>query len=292
MMDQENGLGLLGQQLLLVLAAFQRPDDRHLCHVRHEELSGADLLAGDGSRRFLVYDSLPGTLNNKAIGIDKKMLFVELTPFDEARIRGELTLPQGTRIDRGALWRGRRKLASMMRGSPKVEQQHGMRALWTVPWSDLPSDDLQAAIACLDYLDVEGAYMEDTSLEGGVGSISVSSSSAAGGQRLEMRLGLQLQLIEVQVPILSVRGEMQTAMKLDLEFTQMLRFEKLLERNAEEAIRSLLEQDSSAEGQQRLASFILFKLARDVKKAAAEKGPEISWSRARQIVRGMMRKAA
>ena len=72
---------------------------------------------------------------------------------------------------------------------------------------------------------------------------------------------------------------------MNLELSQMLRFERWLQANPVKAIQDALDRDASPEGQARLAKYIVFKMARDVKNAANQIGKDISWRDARKIVR-------
>lgn len=282
-------LGLLGAQILLALAAYQRPDERHHCRVRDEDFAGSDLLTGNG-RKFLVYDSLPGDIHNKAIGVDQKTLFIELTPFDEERVEEFAPLPQGVILKDQAMWRGKRKLATYIRSSAEVREEHGDRALWMIRQSALSDEDLRAAIACLDHLDQEGVYLQGASEPAPASGLSLGSSGSVGGQRLELRLGLQMDLIQAQVPVLALSAQMKNEQRMSLEIAQMLRFERLLQCNPEEAIQRSLEEDASPAGQETLANFIIFAMARRVKEAAASVGKDVSWSNARRVVRDLMKK--
>lgn len=289
--DFSSNLGLLGAQVLLAIAAYRRPEDRHHCRVRDESFLGSELVTGN-SRKFLVYDSLPGTVHNKAVGLDKATLFIELTPFDPERLK-ELpsTLPKGVQFKDGHLWLGKRKLAHCIRSSEKIEEEHSARALWTIRWSALSEESLQIVVATLDQLDQEGAYLDEASDVGtSLSGMSLGAGSSAGGQTLELRLGLQMDLIQTQVPVLAIGIGMRTEMQMDIEFAQMLRFEQMLARNAAQAIEQALEKDDSPAGQARVANFILFAMARQVKNAAAEIGHEVSWSKARKVARDLMQR--
>ncbi len=297
-------LDLLGRQIALVIESFRHPDEEHECAVRHERFPGRELLPGDATRRFLVFDSLPGSINVKAIGIDKRTLFVELSAYDPEKL-AETELPKGVRLDivGRALRHGRRKLAFLSCASKDVAREHGNRWLWMVSWDTLPEDELRLAIRTLDLLDQSDVY------EAPRASPASTPASMSGtlkpGMGLEMRLGLHLDLIQEQVPILAVRAKNtgpggmrleQTAvlaqearLEQQLEFKQLQRFELWLKRNPVEAIREALERDGSPEGQARLVKFIEFKMARDVREAARASGQDIAWSQARRIVRKMMR---
>jgi len=277
-------LGLLGQQLGLALTAYAAPQGSYWCEAQKAHLTGQEVL-GDSSarRRFLVYDSLPGSVHVMAIGVDDKALFIELSPYDPEGVKqafAEVTMPDGVRVDTEGMWLGRRRLASITRGSRQVELEHGARVLWTVSRS-LSPEHIAAAIATFDGLDAAGAY-----------EIEVSGMSAApaasGPPRMEMRLGLQMELIQKQVPVLAMHTEMRAKMRQGLELQQLFRFEAWLRRDPEDAIVHALSADPSPKGQARVVSFIQFAIARTVKKAAADNGRDIPWSDARKIARKLM----
>ncbi len=280
-------LGLLGKQIEVLIKVFTEPSGSYYCNVRNEELPGSEMLTGEGDRRFMAYDSLPGTLNILALGIDAKNLFVELVPFDLAELRS-LTLPGGVRIDDKGMWRGKRRLAASLRSGAKVEAEHGPRQLWTIPWKTLSDADLATAIFALDTIDEAGLYIEDASILPPVYESSIASTKP--GLQMVQRLDLQFQLIQRQVPMLAIQLTTSLRLGMSLEVSQMLRFETWLNRNPEEAINRTLEDDPSPAGQEKVTSFIAFKMARDVRKAASAEGKEITWKEARSIVRKLLRR--
>lgn len=284
----ENTLGLLGQQIRLAIGAYRNPVASHYCSVRDGEFTSEELFTGDGERRFLAFDSLPGTVNVKAIGIDAKTLFVELTPFDRERFR-EIGEPSGVRIDSRGLWRGHRKLAGLDIASSKVAAEHGPRALWTIPWPALSVENLAVVIAVLDSADVSGAYIDDPSM-------AADAPPAAPVMKLtmELRMDLQLRLIQTQVPILSLGNRLENRLELGmhLELQQLQRFETWLEKNPADAIEVFLKNNPGPEGERRVAKMIEFKLARDVKNAAERTGHDIDWPHARKIVRRLLKRCA
>lgn len=284
----DSDLGLLGQQIALVLRAYQNPDERHYCRVRDGEFPTSDLFTGNGDRRFLAFDSLPGTVNVKAIGVDAKTIFVELTPFDDDRL-AETALPDGIKLNGGGLWHGRHKLAHVALASPKVAAEHGPRALWTIPWSKLSPEDLAVTVAALDRADEAGAYVEEPS-----DVAHVAPVNSTGRMRMELRMDLQLRLIQTQVPILSLSNRLENRLEIGmrLELAQLQRFETWLERNPADAIDAYLKTHPGPEGELRVAKMIEFKMARDVKNTAEASGHDIDWSCARRIVRRLLKRCA
>jgi hypothetical protein len=290
----QDELGLLGQQINLVTHAYTSPSGTYWCEVQGVHLT-SDQIFGDSKaeRRFLVYDSLPGSIHVMAIGIDANNLFVELSPYDPEAVKQtseEENMPANVRVDKRGIWFGRRKLASVMRGSAKIQAEHGPRVLWTMSRS-LSDEDRQRVIATLDGLDEAGAYeMEQKDSGRDVGAAPATS----GTHRMEIRLGLQMDLIARQVPVLAIRmegrPETRTELQQSLEFQQLLRFEAWLQRDPENAIIQALARDPSSEGQARVIKFILFKTARDVKSAAGDSGREIPWSEARKIARNILQR--
>jgi hypothetical protein len=298
-------LGLLGHQINLVINAHSNPQGTYWCDVQQKFLRGEQAL-GDAksSRRFLAYDSLPGSVNVMAIGADDKTLFVEVSPYDLEGIASAFAqgvLPAGVRVDAKGIWLGKIKLASASRGSKETEAEHGARTLWTVSRS-LPLEHLAVAITVLDGLDGSNAYQLETAGDEAPGVSAASVPAQSGRPRLEMRMNLQMELIAKQVPVLAMRletrtemrtemrAEMRTEMQLSLEFRQLQRFEQWLSRDPEDAIVHALSTDPSPKGQARVVNFIQFKVARDVKNAAASQGRDIPWSEARQIARKLMRR--
>lgn len=290
MEEKSEEFGLLGAQIALVLHAFRSPEASHRCHVRNEEVAAKDLLPGDTSRRFLTYDSLPGILAVKAIGIDARTLFVELAPYDPMLVK-EAELPKGVRVDiaKHSIWHGRIKIASVAYAPDDVAKEHGARWLWMISWSGLTEEEIRIAIRTLDILDIENAYEEPSETADAV-------NGPMDAPRMELRLGFQLQLIQEQVPILAMRMEQsqQLGMRQQqiLTLEQMQRFERWLQRNPEEAIEQALARDSSPEGQFRLVKFILFKVARDVKHAADQVGRPVEWREARRIAKKLLYQSA
>jgi hypothetical protein len=287
MHGQSREMGLLGLQIQLAVAVFQNRNAEHFCQVRHEVFAGNELLTGDSERQFLVYDCLPGSMHNKAIGLDSKTLFIELTPFDLEAV-AESTLPNKVRVTSKAIFYGKRKVASCIQSSEAVAKDKGARALWMVPWQKLDAEQLTTAITCLDILDIDNAYVLELDP---AEQENAPAASSSGGMRLELRLGLQMELIQAQVPVLALQQGLRPELSQNLELLQTLRFERLLEQNGEDAVLEYLARDSSPAGQKRLAGMIIFKLARDVKMAAAASGQVLEWPQARKIVRKLMRKA-
>ncbi|MDQ7814359.1 MAG: hypothetical protein RDU25_00940 [Patescibacteria group bacterium] len=288
-MDGPSGLGLLGQQIMLAITAFRaEPDTVLYCAVRGSYFAAREILTGEGARKFLVYDSLPGALDVKAIGLDQKVLFLELTPFDFERLeeyRDEF--PKDVQFRKDGMWCGRRKLAHMGKGPMKPDAEHGMRSLWMIDWSELDQELLGKAIATFDLADSVGAYISDPSAEDDSPDVSGNTKPS-----LELRMNFQLQLIHEQVPILALqlehRTEQRTEQRLELTLEQTLRFERWLERNPEEAVEVYLANHPTPQGARHLASLIQFKLARDVKEIARREGRQIDWPEARRIVRKLV----
>jgi len=288
-MEETSELGLLGQQIMLTITAFQaEPETALYCAVRGDYFTASEILTGENERKFLVYDSLPGALDVKAIGLDKKTLFLELTPFDFERLQEyQDELPEGISFRADGMWCGRRKLAHMGKGPMKPDDEHGIRALWMLNWSELEPELLAKAIETFDLADSVGAYVFDPAVQDDSPSMSGSKKPA-----MELRMNFQLQLIHEQVPILALRleprTEQRTEQRLELTLEQTLRFERWLERNPEEAVQAYLASHPTPQGARHLASLIQFKLARDVKTVAKRDGKEISWRQARRIVRKMV----
>jgi hypothetical protein len=284
-------LGLLGQQIQLVIEASASSENAFWCDVQQKELTGEELLGDpENELRFLVYDSLPGTINIMAIGIDKQTVFVEISPYDPSEISDGLKAsgaPPNIRVTADGMFFGRKRIASAVRCSKRVAAEHGDRVLWTIPRS-LPEELLNAAIATLDGLDDRNVYE----------LVEVQSASAAPAasptqMKLEMRLGLQMELIQRQVPILSQRLGLSATVELRpeqiMDLQQLQRFEAWLERDPEQAILQAFERDPSPKGQARIANFIAFAAARDVKKVAEAAGQPISWPDARRVVRRILK---
>jgi hypothetical protein len=280
----ENRLGLLGRQIRLAIATFRERERMHRCDVREGEFAASDLLPNHSKRKHLAYESLPPSVQVKAIGIDAECLFIELGPFDKDRAE-EQSLPDGVRLDipAHAMWHGRRKLAHIAYAPPDVREEHRSRWLWMVSWARLPQESLDLAIRTLDQLHEADVYYM---------SRPAPKPIAAPAPRspMEKRLGMQMELIQEQVPVLSLDTNLGLRQGLSHEFRQLQRFETWLNRNPAEAIQEALESDDSVEGQERLVNFILFKMARDVREAAAQVGKPIEWSEARRIVRKMMQR--
>jgi hypothetical protein len=269
----------------MAMQAYDAPLASFACAVRAGDyLPASELLTGEGDRKFLAYDSLPGNEGIKAIGIDKESLFVELAPFDlndfaTSRLPPKVRLETGRRA---GIFLGARKLISMHRGSPKIEREHGARVLWMISRAMAP-EHVRLAIEVLDTLDQYGAYLKP---EGGGESMSASAASIG----VALRLDLQMSLIQAQLPVLALRQGTQLGMRgeMTMELQQLQRFERWLERNPLEAIEAALARDPSPAGQLRLARMIEFKLARDMKKGLEARGRDVSWSEARRLIRSRL----
>jgi len=300
-----HSLALLGKQLQLALNAYQLPHGQHFCSVRQEKLTGLEILGGSTEpRRFMAFDSLPGSINIKAIGLDEETLFLEITPYDPDGItqaQAEVEMPKGVLIDASGMFYKKRKLATVLRGSREVEKKHGARALWTVSRSLTP-ELMDMVIATFDALDISGAYDTCASDDEPNSSESFAVPPTGKGKarpemRLEMRLGLQMELIQTQVPIMALRVEQRLEQRMEMrpdmlqtmELRQMQRFEAWLQRDPEDAIIQALTTDPSPNGQKRVADYIQFAMARTVKNAAAADGRELSWRESRKIARKIMR---
>ncbi len=283
MSDPVRTLGLLGRQLKLVLQAFQAPDTTLFCAVRGETTSAATTLFREGERSFLVFDSMPGSVDVKAIGIDAENLFVELAPLDYMALKGAEAL-KGIRIDSRGIWLGRKRLAKLETSSAAVAREHGARVLWTIPWSTLAPGDLERIIQALDAIDDQGAYLESLPPDD-----EMVARSAPTSITLVQRMDLQLQLIQTQIPILSAtvrQKQLQTVtMRLDMDLETCQQFESWLRRDPNEAINTYLLRDSSVPGQNRLTKLITFALVRVAREGAAARGETLTWPVARRLVR-------
>ncbi len=283
MSDPVRTLGLLGQQIKLVLQAFQAPDATLFCAVRNETLPAATALFREEARSFLVFDSMPGSVDVKAIGVDAENLFVELAPLDYMALRGTEVL-KGLRMDNRGMWLSRRRLAKLETSSAAVTREHGARVLWTIPWSTLAPSDLERVIQALDAIDDQGAYLESLPPEE-----NMAPRSAPTSINLVQRMDLQLQLIQTQIPILSatVRQKQQqtVVMRQDMDLVTCQQFESWLRRDPNEAINTYLLRDSSVPGQNRLTKLITFALVRVAREGAAARGETLTWPVARKLVR-------
>lgn len=287
--SDSDGVGVLGAQIRLALNAYREPEALYECRVLKDRVRGDALLPGDQrKRRYLDPERLPQTPMIKGIAVDRFTLFVELAPLDRERLRGA-SLPNEVRlnVDRHEMWHGRRKLAHIAYAPPDVQRDHGERWLWMIGWSKLPQESLDLAIKTLD-------LFHEAELFQGKRPAPPRPQSNAGPAPLEKRLGMQLELIQEQVPVLAMRHEarLEQAPRLEqqLGLQQLQRFERWLSRNPVQAIQESLEKDDSAEGQARLVKFIEFKMARDVREAARAAGQDIDWSQARRIVRKAMQR--
>ncbi|MCC7522348.1 hypothetical protein IT407_00895 [Candidatus Uhrbacteria bacterium] len=282
----DNSLGVLGVQLQLALSAYAKPEEEHACSVLGDRVPGSLIFTGGkGKRRYMQYERLPPSPYIKAIGVDDNTLFIELSPLDLERLK-KADMPEGIRfeLDRHQVWhtgKRRRKIAWVS------NFKDNERWLWMVEWSRLPQDNLDAAIGMLD------RFLEDGLFQG---KKQPPRSPHSAEKPLEKRLGMQLELIQEQVPELMLNdkltqsSELNQGMTQELQLQQLQRFERWLSRNPVEAIQDALDKDDSPEGQARLVKFIEFKMARDVREAAKSSGREIAWSEARQIVRKLMRR--
>lgn len=282
-------VGVLGAQIRLALNAYREPEALHECGVLKDRVRGDQLLPGPPKkRRYLDSERLPQTPVVKAIGVDRFCLFVELAPLDRERLR-EASLPLDVRldIDRHEMWYGRRKLAHIGYATPDIRKEYSDRWLWMIDWSRLPQEGLDVAIKTLDL------FHEADLFQGKRPPPPRPPVPRTPPAPLERRLGMQIELIQEQVPVLAMRQqarlEQVPRMEQQLGLQQLQRFERWLSRNPVQAIQESLEQDSSPEGQARLVKFIEFKMARDVREAARVAGQDIDWSQARRIVRKMMR---
>jgi len=281
---RDSGLGLLGLQMQLAIASFRERERSHWCHVRQEEIAASDLLPNHAKikRKHLAFESLPPSVHVKAIAVDAECLFLELGPFNKDRAK-EQTLPDEVRLDipGHAMWHGRRKLAHIAYAPPDIREEHRSRWLWMIDWARLPQRSLNLAIETIDRLHEADVYHVFRPAPAPVAAPKPHSP-------MEKRLGMQLELIQEQVPVLSLDPTLRPEQSQRLELRQLQRFETWLSRNPVQAIQEALEADDSVEGQQRLVKFILFKMARDVREAAFQAGKPIEWSEARRIVRKMM----
>jgi|GEM_PF-2721985 len=287
-MEETSELGLLGKQIILTLTAFRSASDTVLyCAVRDGYFPASEILPGENRRKFLAYDSLPGSSDIKAIGIDANALFLELSPCDVERLREHADeLPSGVSFRTDGIYLGQRKLAHLAKSKTKPDEIHGIRVLWTIDWPKLKPNQLRMVIEVFDLANTLGAYK--SAIDGDdVGGAPVAFHKKPG---LEMRLGLQFELIQEQVPILALETRLKPEMQLELTIEQTLRFERWLERNPEEAIEEYLANHPTPQGARNLLNLILFKLARDVKTISAHNGKAIDWPEARRIARNIIKK--
>lgn len=281
-------LGYLGKQIFLAIEASAHPDQIFHCEIQDKDLSGKELV-GDkqNNLRFLTFDSLPGSIHIMAIGLNDEAIFVELSPYDQEEVDQLLQddgAPVGFRVSEKGIFQGKTKLASVTYGSKEVAEEHGDRVLWTIQRS-LSQEQLHSAIRILDFLDIDVAYRQDEYVD----YAQAPSAHGSRGPKLEMRLALKMDIIQVQVPVLALHQNQELGIHPDqlqiMQLRQLQCFEFWLERDPEGALNAFVERDPSPEGQKQLTRFIQFALARKVKNAAASTGTEIPWKFARKIVR-------
>ncbi len=263
-------MDLIGKQLLLALRYAEHgfPSDEHFdCEVSGERLRGGNLFVEKKNRHFLRFDSIPGALSIKAIGVTEKKLLLETAELDLSAFRTAIQnfgLSYPLMIESTGIVAKGQSLISL-RWNKKVTK----RCLWTFQWPKFKADDRRLAITLMDL-----AYASDTFVQSDDNSFSPQVIEKL---TLDLDLSLRQELELEQVPEMAIQPEMSLAQMFIME-------QRILRMTAEELAEFALK-DDSVDGKKRKLNILIFALARKVKQTLSPTQPDLSWREARRIVR-------
>jgi len=275
-MRQED-FDLLGQQLFLALrfakSGFNQEELLGCC-VTQEQASGQTLFFQEKNKWFMRFDSLPGVVSVKAIGVNSAKIFLETAGVD-VKAANQVLVDKGLHpqfvVDSNGVKRDKKPWITF-RNPNKTDQKKGLgnRLLWVMPWRSLSAADHLQLIMVPDLLYSANTFEQEE-------EESVSGARTQG-MSFQILPRLRQQLLTEQRPELALRQEMSVG--------YMLIMDQRLRQMSEAEVLEEVAKDTSAEGQRRMLRLLVFSLAGKVKRAMRETHPNMTWKEARALVRG------
>lgn len=252
--------------------------------VQDEYFPAGEMFQTDesGRRWILSQDSLPGDLAIKAVAVDCRNLFLEISPVDlsaagealeERRIAAEF-LPVQLRTTAG------RRIAVRMSAS-EGNPEHGIspRQLWAIPWKDR-RQDCELAIRAFDAVYTAGAYLSG---ELDMGATLPAASSPR--PEMQMRMSIQLQLQQEQRPVLLLEGRPDLLQVQRLELRGIMGLQNsVLQMTPDELERWAHGECQKPSGARKVYSVIVFTLAGRIRRVQ----PSLNWREARTKARRLI----
>jgi hypothetical protein len=285
-----NGYDDLGSQLqnaLVFRKSSFSPDILLHDPITGEEVAASEMFEQQGTRWFIKFDSLPGHLGVKAIGVDIEGLYLETAPVDDKTIVAlarDHKIPLIWDAKRSAFLNTASKRMMIKMSRQKINDRDNEleeeRELWVMPLPQVSATDLGYAIRLADLVYTADAYEveEDESFEAPSGPAMAPS----------MRLGLSFrQSLEItQRPLLSLGTELRPEHRQEqrLEIRQILGLQQQILHMNERQLMDYAMKDLTPEGQKRTLRVLLFVLAGRIKSAK----PKMTWKEARKIARTMV----
>lgn len=251
-------------------------------HVRDETLEAGGMFVADRGRWFMTRDSLPGDVAVKALGVDRRALYVETAPLATQQVNEALTEKNvAARYDESmhsfVTFSGRVLLTVT---DAEVSPDFMPRALWTIFWSSLRVADLELALKIADAVYAKSAWQVAPEH----GDLLVATR-ATGDLRVELAQMMVQMLAREQRPLLSLEPRAQHIQSMRLEMRPILHLERSLLNAGPEALEEYAKRDLSPEGQRRTMQILVFVLAGRIKR---EINQRLSWKQARRAAHGMI----
>ena len=285
-------LDLLGRQLTICqrFAALGYPKKEiFYCSVQDREVPGEEIFFERKGRWFLCFESLPGTVVIKAIGADKRNLYVETAAIDFEEATDTLERVDDYRINQKGIFLAGKTEPLIKFSLPNAKLlKRGIRdrCLWTIPWLRNDADGREHLIELADRVYSANAFVDEESRSHTPASDvpperpAAARAVPAAPAKLEMKLSLSEQLKQEQVPLLA------DELRLEQRLAICMHWDRILREASEDELKELVAKDPSPAAQQQLVNLIVFTLAGKLKRAWNHPDlPEPSWSEARAMIR-------
>lgn len=275
---------LLGGQLFEAVK-FARSDfdsaAKLFDHVRNENLAASEMFYADRLRWFMVGDSLPGDVSVKALGVDRRALYLETSPLLVDEINEALADSRvAARFDRRTrsfIAHSGRTLLTVTDAA--VRQDFMPRVLWTIFWARLHAPDLELAFKVADAVYGRSVWQSDRGRDGHMSE----AVQAVGAPRMELVHTMVQTLAYEQRPLLSIVPSPDPVQSMRMEIRPLLNLERRLLDAGSEELEQFAQRDLSPEGQRRTMRVLLFVLAGRIKR---EINQRLSWKQARRVAHG------
>lgn len=260
-----------------------------------EQVAAHTMFTNTGGRWFLRYESLPGIVAMKAIGVDVDGLYLETSPIpkdDLTAIIREHRLPLRISPDGGQITTSSARQLVVRIERLTTEIDKGLseaRELWTIPLSGLQDVHVEHVVRLADLVYTKNSY-ETSEPDEAVGEVGEHPT-------MRMQLGFQQQLQLSQRPLLAQRQEQEQKLEQKqelrreqtqemqlgqrLEIQQILSLQYQILRMSEEELLAFAMKDPTPAGQKRTLNVLIFVLAGRVKNLK----PSLPWKEARRIAR-------
>jgi hypothetical protein len=285
-------LDLLGRQLTICqrFAALGFPKkELFFCSVQDKDVPGEELFFERRGRWFLCFDSLPGTVVIKAIGADKRNLYVETAAIDFDEARDVLENVDDYMINQQGIFPSGKKDPLIKFSLPNAKLlKRGIRdrCLWTIPWLKNDAEGRELRIEIADRVYSANAFVDEEARTPTPASDvpperpAASRAAPAAPPKIELKLSIEQQLRQEQIPLLADELRMEQRLAICMHWDRILR------EASEDELKELVAKDPSPAAQQQLVNLIVFTLAGKLKRAWNHPDlPEPSWNEARAMIR-------